>query len=256
MPSCTAIDHLVTAYVDGEIAAADRRVVDDHLRACSGCRQRIAAEQAVSDLCRERKSNLTKPSAPETLRASCQRLAAAAEPSVRTTPRTISWRSRFAPLAAAATLVLIVGAAFLYQMTSRSNRVMAAELTADHLKCFALNTILRTHQAASVVESSMATGFGWQAQLPRAEVDSGLELVGSRPCLYGQGRVAHIMYRHDGQPVSLFMLPKTTRTEELLDVLGHRAAIWSIDDRTFVLIARETRAEIEQLAGRIRASLR
>jgi len=56
--------------------------------------------------------------------------------------------------------------------------------------------------------------------------------------------------------VSLFMLPKTTRTEELLDVLGHRAAIWSIDDRTFVLIARETRAEIEQLAGRIRASLR
>ncbi len=44
---------------------------------------------------------------------------------------------------------------------------------------------------------------------------AGLELVGARPCLYGEGRVAHIMYRHHGVPVSLFMLPHSARAQEV-----------------------------------------
>jgi hypothetical protein len=64
------------------------------------------------------------------------------------------------------------------------------------------------------------------------------------------------MYRHNGQAMSLFMLPGSTRDEELVEVLGHEAAIWSVGDRTFVLIARERRTEVERLAGIVRASLR
>ena len=98
-----------------------------------------------------------------------------------------------APLALAAPRVLIVGAAFLYQLTASSESVMAAELTADHVKCFAMNRVLGTHDAADVVESSMASGFDWRVRLPTTEAPatpgqpdgSGLELVGSRPCLYG-----------------------------------------------------------------------
>ena len=78
--------------------------------------------------------------------------------------------------------------------------------------------------------------------LPDDPARAGLELVGSRPCLYGEGEIAHIMYRHEGRPVSLFMLPRTARTEELVEVLGHEAAIWCVGDRTFVLVAREPRA--------------
>ncbi len=166
------------------------------------------------------------------------------------------WRARLAPLALAATLVLIVGGAFVYQLTDRSSRVMAAELTADHLKCFAVNDVLGTHDAPMTVQASMTSHFGWTLQLPPNPQRADLELVGARPCLYGEGRVAHLMYRHHGVPVSVFMLPASVRPQEVLEVMGHEAAIWSVGQRTFVLIAREPRQDVERLAAFVQASLR
>src|SRR5262249_3167565 len=127
-----------------------------------------------------------------------------------------AWRARLTPYALAASLVLVVGGAFVYQATDKSARVLAAELTADHVKCLALNRALGTHQTAAVVESSLASGFGWRVHLPESFARADLELVGARPCLYGEGKVAHIMYRHHGEPVSLFMLPNTARAGELV----------------------------------------
>ena len=63
------------------------------------------------------------------------------------------------------------------------------------------------------------------------------------------------MYRHHGRPVSLFMLPNTSRAQQLVRVLGHEAAIWCVGNRTFVLVARESRPEVERLASYVKASL-
>ena len=52
------------------------------------------------------------------------------------------------------------------------------------------------------------------------------------------------------------MLPKTARTEGLVDVLGHEAKIWCVGNRTFVLVSREPRPEIERMASFVQASLR
>jgi len=155
----------------------------------------------------------------------------------------------------AAALVLLVGGAFVYRVTDSSPRVMAAELAADHVKCFAMNMLLRTHHSSEAVEDEMASRFGWQMDLPSHPERAGLELVGSRPCLYGEGKIAHIMYRHNGHPVSLFMLPHTAKSEQLIDVLGHEAAVWSVGDRTFVLVAREARSEVERLAAFVHRTL-
>jgi hypothetical protein len=64
------------------------------------------------------------------------------------------------------------------------------------------------------------------------------------------------MYRHEGRPVSLFMLPKSARPEELVEVLGHQAKIWCVGNRTFVLLANEPRANVERMASFVQASLR
>lgn len=272
MPSCQFIDPLVTPFVDGELPDADRRLVDDHLRACAPCHSRVLAEQTVHTLIRARASAL-QPPAPEPLRARCMELAArtdaqshAARPSHPRSasdrlppPRLVAprraWSTRLAPYALAASLMLVVGGAFVYQATNRSVRVLAAELTADHVKCFAMNSALGTRQMPAAVESSMASGFNWRVHLPENPARAGLELVGSRPCLYGQGKVAHIMYRHEGRPVSLFMLPKTSRAQQLVRVLGHEAAIWCVGNRTFVLVAREPRPEVERIASFVQASM-
>ena len=58
----------------------------------------------------------------------------------------------------------------------------------------------------------MASGFGWHVHAARARRRArAWSSSASRPCLYGEGRVAHIMYRHNGRPVSLFMLPRIER---------------------------------------------
>jgi anti-sigma factor RsiW len=263
MPNCQSIDPFVTPYVDGQLPDADRRVVDEHLRACPPCHSRVAAERAVHELLAERRDALADCRAPDSLRARCREVArdgaaqmndAYPAPSRRVPRRAL--RARLAPFALAASLVLIVGAAFLYQLTASSSRVLAAELAADHMKCFAINGVLRTHQEPATVESSVLSGFGWRMQLPSAASAAGLELVGSRPCMYGEGKIAHIMYRHRGEAVSLFMLPRESRAQEMVEVLGHKAAIWCDRDRTFVLLAREPKEDVERLAKLVQATMK
>jgi anti-sigma factor RsiW len=259
MPNCRSIDPLVTPYVDGELAGGDLAAIEQHVHDCPPCHARVAAEQAVRALIRSRKPALQNQSAPATLRTACASLKVgetAVADLTRLSRPARPWRATLAPFALAASLVAIVGGAFLYGLTDRSARVMAAELTADHVKCFAVNNLLGTHQSASVVESSMATVFDWQARLPEQPERAGLELVGARPCLYAEGRVAHIMYRYQGRPVSVFMLPHMVRPEALTRVMGHECAIWALGDRTFVLIAHEPRDDVERMASFVQASLR
>ena len=257
---CDRIDPLVTPFIDGDLPDPDRRAVEEHLRVCPPCHSRVAAERDVHELIRSRVPVLKSAEAPDTLHAKCWQLARLIPPASDTGPAAVQTPAgpaqRLAPYALAASLVLVVGGAFIYQATDKSARVMAAQLTADHVKCFAMNGTFGKHEGASAVESSMATSFGWRMHLPADPSRAGMELVGSRQCLYAEGEIAHIMYRHQGHPVSLFMLPKTARTEGLVEVLGHEAKIWCVGNRTFVLVARESRADVERMASFVQASLR
>ncbi len=267
MPDCPSIDPLLTPYVDGELPGVEREAVAQHLRACPPCRARVVVEQAVRDLVRARRPALQQDRASDALRTRCAMLRAsrasneagrnARAPGTLHTPRGIGrpWRTRTAPLALAAMLLLALAGVSLYQITERSTRVMAAELAADHVKCFLLQNLGGSEQAAAPVEHALASKFGWPVHLPERPDRAALELVGERTCLYGQGRVAHILYRHEGRPVSLFMLPNDTRKDEVLDTLGHDAAVWSVGNRTFVLIAREPKADFERMALFVRTGL-
>ena len=75
MSKCTSIDPLVTPYVDGELPAAERTLVDEHLHRCPPCHSRVAAESAVRDLVRARKPDLTGERAPANLHTQCTELA-------------------------------------------------------------------------------------------------------------------------------------------------------------------------------------
>jgi anti-sigma factor RsiW len=265
MSTCASIDLLVTPYIDGELSGEDRRLVDDHLDRCPLCHSRVSAESAVRRLVQGRQQGLCAEPAPASLHARCAGLVArdtAGPPLARSSAaahapgaRRAARRVRMAPLALAASLVLLVSGAFLHQATRYSSRLLAAELTADHVKCFAANRLLGTRHEAEAVESAMLSAFGWSVRLPEQFVASGLELVGSRQCLYGEGRVAHLMYHEGGRPVSIFMLPERVRTEELVEVFGHEAAIWPSNGRTFVLVTRGSRAEVEQMASFVKAAL-
>jgi hypothetical protein len=53
--------------------------------------------------------------------------------------------------------------------------------------------------------------------------------------------MAHVMYRHAGHAVSLYVLPEgRRRPAETRSFAGHPAAIWSEGSRTYVLVASES----------------
>ncbi len=272
-PDCQSIDPLVTPYVDGELPDADRLRLDAHVQRCAPCRERLDAERSVREVLRHEHAALCREHAPLALVARCREglrpASAAPAPPERAAGGVFAAfrRRRLAPLALAATVVIAAGAAVIYSATGSSVRLLAAELTADHVKCALMNRVLGTgHQEDGVpvgsnaeeVERWLVSTFAWEARLPEAPAQAGLELVGSRQCLFGQGTVAHIMYRdirHQGEMVSVFMIPGQTRTDALVAALGHEASVWSDGKRTFVLVAREPREDVQRLAAFVTGSM-
>jgi anti-sigma factor RsiW len=241
MPTCREFDALVTPYIDGEATAAERALVDSHLAACPPCRHRTAAETAARETLRAR---LCRPCAPDQLRARCRAAAALQKGS--------GWLSRphltFRTLSIAAALILITGGVLLYGLTRLSPAVLAAQLTLDHLKCFAVYDP-GTAVDPSVSEQRFERDHGWAVHLPRVSVP-GLQLLGVRQCFCAQGgATAHAMYRLDGHAVSLYILPEVNRSSASAEIFGHDAVIWSKSGNTYVLLEKQADAGLQQLAA-------
>jgi anti-sigma factor RsiW len=114
--------------------------------------------------------------------------------------------------------------------------LLAAQLTADHSKCFKLFVagnppVMDAHE----VEEMLAREYGWRIHVP-ASAD-GVQLIGARRCLYADGLIPHVMYRANGQDLSLFVLNGVTRSPSELVTFGHRSQIWTKNNTTFVLVS-------------------
>lgn len=240
MTNCRDLNHLVTPYIDGEMSVEERAGVEVHLAACPLCRQRAKVEAAARQAVRSLAPRLCY-GAPEALQQRCRQAAAFGTP-------TTSTRLRIFPVSMAAALVLVLGGAFVYALTASSATVLAAQLALDHVKCFAFFGG-QTPGEAVAVEKKLARDYGWAIRVPRGPAPAGLQLVGARRCLYGEGALAHVMYLMQGQPLSLFMLPDTMRPAGMTRALGHDAIMWSGGGRTFVLMGREPRVELEKIAA-------
>ena len=56
-----------------------------------------------------------------------------------------------------------------------------------------------------------------------------------------------MLYRHAGRPVSLFMMPRTTRPETKVAIAGRVASIWSHGDTTYVLLGDESERDLQAI---------
>ena len=244
MPSCREVDPLFAPYVDGEATADQRAIVDAHLRACPKCRHHTALQSAVRETVRTR---LCRPCAPEQLRTRCRAAARAGLGPFGTT------RSTLASLAMAAALLFVMGGVLLYALTGLSPTVLAAQLTLDHMKCFAVHDTA-TPVDLRVSEEQYLRDYGTEVRLPRAPI-AGLQLVGMRRCFCGEGIAAHAMYRLNGRAVSLYVIPDTRHDRASAEVFGHDAVMWTHGNATYVLVSGEPRERLEALAKEMEPSL-
>ncbi len=170
-------------------------------------------------------------------------------------PETIELAAGDCPRAPGSGVLLAIAAA-IYALTASSTTTLAAQLTLDHVKCFTLTGDPNAPVQADLVEGQLRERYGWTVDVPGDSEANHLRLIGGRRCLYGEGTIAHVLYRHNGAPLSLFMLPEKVSAAEIVEVMGHAAIIWSQNRRTFVLLGSEPRPEMEKIARYIRAMVK
>ena len=160
------------------------------------------------------------------------------------------WIAVLAPTAVAAALIIATGVALFKVATERSSTVLAAELTADHLKCFGFFSSGSGKQAdPAVVEAMLRARYGWSVHVPASSEAEELRLDGARKCLYADGPIPHVMYQAHGQNVSLFILEGVTRPSADVTTLGHRARIWTRGNNTYVLVSSAAAGTLSDVVG-------
>ena len=233
MNECRRTADRLAGYTDRSLPPAEQADVERHLSACPPCRDEAAQQSSAQAVLRAKASELRAEPLPPGLRSRCEALARqhAAAPAPRWwTPRLVR--------VALAMLVVVAAAVAIYLATGRSDALLAAQLTADHTACF------RAHVAANApsldaaqVEERFAQDYGATVHVPPSSPAEGVQLVHARICLYGEGRVPHLLYTANGENVSLYVLQGAERRTADVAAFGHQSHIWTRDDTTFVLVS-------------------
>jgi anti-sigma factor RsiW len=241
-----ACDRLAT-YVDRLLSADERQEIDRHLASCPPCRAAALAEEGARTVLRERASTLRSEALPPGLRSRCE---AIAREHVKPAPAR-TWR--VVPVSMTAVLTLFIATVVFSLATQQSDTLLAAQLTADHSKCFSLFVPTGAPTAdPGRLEQMLLDDYGWKVRVPPSSPQDGVQLIGARRCLYADGRIPHVMYRVNGQDVSLFMLDGVARNDADVTAFGHRSRIWSRGGTTYVLVGPDA----ADLTGAVRYIMR
>jgi anti-sigma factor RsiW len=239
---CRRTQDRLAPYADRLLPAAEREEVERHLTACPSCHVAAAAEEGARTVLREKAASLRSEPLPPGLRTRCEALArehVRAESRIPGPQSPIPWlRSwRLVPLSMTAVLTLFIATVVFSLATKQSDTLLAAQLTADHAKCFGLFAEPEAPLADPArLEKMLLDDYGWTVRVPRSSPQDGVQLIGARRCLYADGRIPHVMYRVNGQDVSLFMLDGVARSDADVTAFGHRSRIWSRGGTTYVLV--------------------
>jgi anti-sigma factor RsiW len=258
---CHQCEPILASYVDGEAPAGDRERIEKHIEVCSCCRDWLAKEQAAHDALRARRSGL-RTCASEHLKARCaafaRRQPTGTASRLAPAARRPSLVRRWAPMSLAAALVLAVAAMFGLRLSNPA-QALALQTTVDHVKC------ARFHMpegAADPVTTAQhwQERFGWPLRLPTTSpeppAESGLQLRTVRRCAVTDGRVAHLIYSYQGEPLSVYVLPKRALVDEAQFVrrFKHETVMWSQGDRTYIIVSSGQREGLTRMMAYVSAA--
>jgi anti-sigma factor RsiW len=254
MSDCRDVEPLMTPYVDGEARPAEQASVDAHIKACPPCREAVADERTARDVLHARREEL-RAAAPDMLRRRCAAQTASIPKSVAA-PRPGLMRRSWVPLSLAATLVLTVAAVFLFGLNNPVE-ALATQLAVDHVKCF---QFVPDHGTVDPGEAGQAWARkqGWPLRVPLSAPDRQLVLLDVRRCWSTDGVTAHMLYRWRGEPLSVYVLnsvPVRHFDVRTVDKLGQEEIMWSRGGRTYAVVARARRADLEQVVKYVQQSV-
>ena len=241
---CQRTIDLLASYVDRLLTPEERAEVERHLHACPPCRQYALREEGGHAVLRHEATHLREQTLPPGLRTRCEALVreaaartASAQPAAVIRTVLAAWRSNLVPTLLGILFIVFSASAVLAIATRRSDTLLAAQLTADHSKCFLTLGTPRANVDAREVEQMLRDDYGWNIHVPPSSAPVGVVLLGARRCLYADGLIPHVMYRVNGDELSLYVLNGVTRPAADLVSLGHRSHIWTRNTKTYVLVS-------------------
>ena len=250
MAECRDLEELLAPYVDGEAQAVDCAAIDAHLRTCPACRTRVSCERAVREALVARRDRI-RPSAPLDLRRRCAAAHALPAQPAGLPAGAARRRSSWVPLSMAASILLAFAGVFFYGLRG-GGPALAAQLVADHVRCFAFEpqpTIIPDGLAKS---REWAATRGWDLKVPPSTDTEQLKFLDIRRCISSDAVTAHILYKWRGEPLSVYVMsrqhPRIGPTPELVEQGGQEAFMWSKNNRTYAVVARGRPADVEQVA--------
>jgi anti-sigma factor RsiW len=248
MSECRRTIERLAPWADESLNLDERAEVERHLAACPPCRVAANAERGGRQVLKTCAPRLREP-LPPGLQTRCEALAR----EYGTKPARASWVRTLVPVTIVAILLVFTASTLFSLATRRSDALLAAQLTADHLKCFKVFDSPDTPGIeASAAERQLADAYGWNVRVPPSEPQSGVQLVGARRCLYADGSIPHVMYHVNGEHVSLYMLEGVTRAPAEVTMLGHRSQIWSQGTTTYVLVSSTSAGNLATIANYVK----
>jgi anti-sigma factor RsiW len=241
MSDCRKTVEQLAPYADGLLPVEARAQMEAHFGECPPCRLAATQEQAGRAVLKARAAHLQEIPLPPGLRTRCESVVRAH----RAAPQSI-WYSRLAAAITIALLVLATAAIIFGLATRRSDVLLARQLTIDHVKCFRFFADPGAGMDAAAVERSLRDDYGWRVRVPPSSSSARLSLIGARRCLYAAGSIPHMLYRADGENLSLFVLEGEGGRAADIATLGHRSRIWSEGNTTYVLVSAQANANLNR----------
>jgi len=249
MTQCEDVLPRLDAYVDGELAEAERALLRDHLADCADCGPEAAA---VERLHHDIRQSAPIYRAPEALRSrirfALRREAAASAPEALRAPGWLAY-------AASILLAVAVGSGGTFMMLGeRQENTIAAEVIESHLR-----SLLGAHltDVASSDQHTIKPWFAGRSDLSPPAVDlagDGFPLVGGRLDLIGGKPVPALVYKRREHVINLFVLPASQADrDETVSRRGYTLRRWDEGDLGFWAVTDAAPAELVEFERLFRA---
>jgi anti-sigma factor (TIGR02949 family) len=212
---CEEVRPLLDAYLDGELAEAERSLLHDHIEDCAECGPEAAALQRLRDEIRRAAPVYRAPPAlRSSVRSAVRREAAATRPAAT---RASGWLA----YAASILLAVAVGSGGTFLLTGeRQENTVASEVIDSHLRSLLGNHLT---DVASSDKHTVKPWFAGRTDLSPPGVDlvaDGFPLIGGRLDLIQGKPVPALVYRAGKHVINVFVLP--TRTGDHAETVTRR----------------------------------
>jgi anti-sigma factor (TIGR02949 family) len=247
---CEEVRSRLDAYIDRELAEAERALLRDHLAGCADCGPEAAALERLRDGIRQSAPIYL---APEALRSQIRfALHRDARVSAPVAVRAPGWLA----YAASILLAVAVGSGGTFMMVGdRQEDAIAAEVIDSHLR-----SLLGTHltDVASSDKHTVKPWFAGRSDLSPPAVDlsgEGFPLVGGRLDLISGKPVPALVYKRREHVINVFVLPASRGDRgETLTRRGYSLRHWDAGDLGLWAVTDAAPAELAEFERIFRAA--